>query len=260
MVRKNAKRPAYPLALETRYQAALDARVKGLVAAVVKALETYDQRRADALNADDIRAVIAMVERVGVAHESEFIASGPKDVRLVGSQLTQWQDGATAEFIGDLVGIAPASIRRFFRERPLTALINKWAAVNVGYVQAAEADFLDEVQAAVVDGLVSGRATADIAQTIEKRGNVARSRARLIARDQLSTLNQQLTQERQTALGVEEYQWVTALDERVRPDHQERHGKTFRWDSPPSDGHPGRPINCRCVARPVAPPNLDLFK
>ena len=44
-----------------------------------------------------------------------------------------------------------------------------------------------------------------------------------------------------TELGVVDETWsVRALD-----------GTTQRWDDPPSEGHPGEPINCRCVAEPV---------
>jgi SPP1 gp7 family putative phage head morphogenesis protein len=41
------------------------------------------------------------------------------------------------------------------------------------------------------------------------------------------------------------------MDDRVRPLHADRQGLIFRWDKPPSDGHPGMAIRCRCVADPV---------
>jgi SPP1 gp7 family putative phage head morphogenesis protein len=44
--------------------------------------------------------------------------------------------------------------------------------------------------------------------------------------------------------------WSTQLDERVRPLHENREGQVFSWDDPPSDGHPGFPPGCRCVAAP----------
>jgi SPP1 gp7 family putative phage head morphogenesis protein len=40
-------------------------------------------------------------------------------------------------------------------------------------------------------------------------------------------------------------------DNRVRHDHQDREGRQYRWASPPPDGPPGMPINCRCYAEPV---------
>ena len=74
----------------------------------------------------------------------------------------------------------------------------------------------------------------------------------LIARDQVSKLNGQLTRVRQTSLGVKSYIWRTSLDERVRPTHISKEGKEFNWNEPPSDtGHPGEDYQCRCYAEPV---------
>ncbi|MAK31420.1 minor capsid protein, partial [Acinetobacter sp.] len=76
------------------------------------------------------------------------------------------------------------------------------------------------------------------------------SRARLIAADQMGKVNGQINKARQLSMGVETYVWQTAKDERVRKDHQHKQGKTFRWDDPPTGGHPGEPIRCRCTALP----------
>ena len=55
----------------------------------------------------------------------------------------------------------------------------------------------------------------------------------------------------QRSAGIKEYRWQTMMDDRVRPLHADRQGLIFRWDKPPSDGHPGMAIRCRCVADPV---------
>lgn len=36
----------------------------------------------------------------------------------------------------------------------------------------------------------------------------------------------------------------------MRLDHQHKHDKSFRWDAPPSGGHLGEAICCRCVVLP----------
>ena len=89
-----------------------------------------------------------------------------------------------------------------------------------------------------------------------------KERAQVIARDQTSKMNTNINQIRQTALGIQEYIWRTSEDSRVvgapggkypqgnamHGNHYVRNGKIFRWDEPPDDGHPGWPIQCRCVA------------
>ena len=54
-------------------------------------------------------------------------------------------------------------------------------------------------------------------------------------------------------MGIDQYVWSTALDERVRHTHAVNEGVVFRWDSPPGTGHPGYEIQCRCVANAIIP-------
>lgn len=97
------------------------------------------------------------------------------------------------------------------------------------------------------------------------------SRAELIARDQISKLNAELTQERQEQVGIETYIWRTVGDERVRDSHDAMNGLLCRWDdsSVYSDdngetwqarssiggyeGHVGTDYQCRCYGEPVIP-------
>ena len=70
-----------------------------------------------------------------------------------------------------------------------------------------------------------------------------------------------INQLRQEDLGVERYVWRSRDDDRVRSSHAENDDQVFRWDSPPSGGHPGQAPNCRCYAEPVPPgtvPNVIL--
>lgn len=135
----------------------------------------------------------------------------------------------------------------------LVSLHERFAANNVRLIESLGQRLFDETAAAVADGVSRGRATKEIAERIRKRTGVARSRAKLIARNEVGNLNAQITQQRQTSLGISEYTWSTSLDDDVRPEHAEREGVTFSWDNPPSDGHPGEPINCRCTPIPVIP-------
>ena len=78
---------------------------------------------------------------------------------------------------------------------------------------------------------------------------------RRITRDQTSKTVGNLTQIRQQQLGVEQYEWVTSQDERVRPSHSANSGLLFDWHNPPgATGHPGEDIMCRCVAIAVLTP------
>lgn len=71
---------------------------------------------------------------------------------------------------------------------------------------------------------------------------------RRLSRDQTSKLVGRFTRVRQEQLGIRAYRWSTAKDSRVRQTHQALEGEEFLWERPPSEGHPGEAIQCRCVA------------
>lgn len=133
---------------------------------------------------------------------------------------------------------------------------------NVSLVRGLSQDVARRLSSKLLDALTRGLNNRELEKIITTEFGIARRRAKLIARDQAASFNGDLNRIRQTAMGVTEYVWSTSLDERVRgnpegkypnsrPSHWAREGKTFQWSKPPSDGHPGQPINCRCTARAV---------
>lgn len=128
-------------------------------------------------------------------------------------------------------------------------------ANNVTLIQGLADDAIGRVEQTVYEGFRTGLRWEEIADSIQTQldpddGPVA-SRARRIARDQVSKLNGQLTQARQSGLGITHYFWRTSGDERVRDSHAAKEGNRYAWDDPPADtGHPGDDIMCRCTAEP----------
>jgi len=123
---------------------------------------------------------------------------------------------------------------------------------NVALIKTIPEEYFKKIEGVVFRGTVQGRDATSMIKQIVKLGYSTEKRARLIARDQTSKLNSALNQQRSQNLGVEEYVWRTANDERVRDSHKSKNGKTFRWDTPPKDtGHPGQDIQCRCVAQAI---------
>ena len=131
---------------------------------------------------------------------------------------------------------------------------------NVKLITNATNDFLDQVNDILADNF--GTRVEDLADELEERVGVSKSRATLIARDQTNKANAAITQHRQTAAGIEKFVWSTSHDERVRASHAELDGRTFTWaEGLPADvadevdeeegATPGNPINCRCVPIPV---------
>lgn len=126
---------------------------------------------------------------------------------------------------------------------------------NVDLIVSIPAQYLDKVRAAVQVNYAEGLRWEALVERIQEIGDVTKSRAKLIARDQTAKLNSSFNEARQTGLGITRYRWSGSLDRRERPSHVRMEGKICRWDSPPVvDGehvHPGMAIQCRCVATPM---------
>ena len=126
---------------------------------------------------------------------------------------------------------------------------------NVQAIKSIPEQYLGKVERIINDGYRSGKRAASLADAIAEVGGVTKRRANFIARDQIGSLNGQLTRRRQKALGVKEYIWRTSLDEGVRHSHAQLEGTRHSWDDPPTVGnrkvHPGEDYGCRCTAEPV---------
>lgn len=126
-----------------------------------------------------------------------------------------------------------------------------WVRENVRLIKSVQTQYFDRIEAMVLQTVKDGDMTVELAAKIKEIGGVSERRANVIARDQVGKLNGQLTKYRQMNVGIDKYEWSTAGDRRVRPAHRNRSGKTYRWDSPPPDGHPGEAVLCRCSAVPI---------
>ena len=209
---------------------------------------------------DSTKPVLAKPKRDALADDVSLLIRGVRVQYL--RTMTDEQLATTAQQLG--LEVSEHSLRELgrtlktvvdidvFQDEPfLRAQVENYVQQNVALIKSVEDRYLAEVEREVFAGARQGLSTKDISATIRKRGKVAKSRADLIARDQVNKFNGQLSKLRQTNIGVERYVWRTSLDERVRPEHRAREGKIFDWDSPPGDGHPGEPINCRCYAEPI---------
>lgn len=129
---------------------------------------------------------------------------------------------------------------------------------SVGLIVKLDKEMKARLHRDIAAALAQDLSTLNIKKLVLENTSLPNYRARLIARDQMGKLFSQLSMTRQEDLGVTEYTWRTVGDNAVRQLHQDRDGKKFSWDKPPSDGHPGMAVNCRCIAEPVlATANLE---
>lgn len=130
-------------------------------------------------------------------------------------------------------------------------LIEGFVHENVSLIKRLQGGTLDQLETILTRSAASGTRAEAIQQEIEDRFGVAERHARLIAHDQVQKLTSRVTQARHEELGIQSYIWLeTFAAKKPRPEHVARHGKPFRYDTPPADGHPGIAIMCHCLQQP----------
>lgn len=125
-------------------------------------------------------------------------------------------------------------------------------AENLALIRSVNEQLRNGISGTVFRGLTNRSTAAEVAREIRKITGVAKSRADLIAADQLQKLTSTLDEERQTQLGINEFEWQHSGKKHPRPHHVARNGLRYKWDS--SVGRtdpPGRAIRCGCKARAV---------
>jgi SPP1 gp7 family putative phage head morphogenesis protein len=177
--------------------------------------------------------------------------------RLAGNAAGEISDFNKAEMTRQLRRSVGVDI--FLADPTLAATVAEFTTTNVALIKSIPAQYFGSVEKVIKTGFRKGRRAASIAPEIAARFGVSERRARFIARDQVAKINGQLTEDRQTELGLTEYIWRTSQDERVRETHRDLEGTTQKWSDPPvvsDDGrreHPGGDFNCRCTAEPKIP-------
>jgi SPP1 gp7 family putative phage head morphogenesis protein len=150
------------------------------------------------------------------------------------------------------------ALREEIRNAPTGQLMQALMAEQVTLIQSLPLEAAKRVHELTIAGLEDSTRASEIAKEIMRSGEVAESRATLIARTEVARSASTLTQARAEHIGSEGYIWRTSGDGDVRESHKHMNGKFVRWDAPPtlSDGtttHAGQIFNCRCYPEPVIP-------
>jgi SPP1 gp7 family putative phage head morphogenesis protein len=140
---------------------------------------------------------------------------------------------------------------------------------NVALIKTVPQQYFNQIQTLVENAVDKGQLTREVKEEIAKIRDTAKTRARIIARDQVSKLVGVTEEARQRNLGVTHYIWRTLGDSRVRSfansngysDHKRLDGTIQKWSQPPvtvfrgkragERNHPTQDIQCRCFPQAV---------
>lgn len=230
----------FPFGIERDYQRLLRALTKKLYQNTVDNIQLINSRLDDSDSQLIIKKLIDFYNKTGSLHDT---------LNQLKGYVNRTNNWTRKEFHEILANVMKVDI--FTAEPDLRSLTDEWISENVRLIKSIPQQYHDKLQGIVSRALTQGFTVKNTSTEIKKLYDMTNKRAQLIARDQIATLNAQISQKRQQEAGVEEYIWSTSHDQRVRDSHSAREGVFFKWNNPPEDGHPGIAINCRCVALPV---------
>lgn len=250
---RKPRRQRFPMALERQYAA----RIKEVVEIMRKAVNEILVpilpdiiREAKSIRKDDYTDTLARaIELIGTqtVDQTGGAAGLASFIEEHGAAVSKFNK---AEVISIMRGAVGVDI--FLSDPALLPKLRGFATVNAGKIDSIAKFRLPEIERLVLQEIENGTRVEVLRADIQKQFKVDRSKADLLARDQTSKLNGDLTKLRQVEAGVQDYKWRTVGDDAVRDNHASKEGVTFKWSDPPAEtGHPGQDFQCRCYAEPI---------
>ena len=147
---------------------------------------------------------------------------------------------------------------------PIDEMLKEYMNEQVVLIRSMPLQAAERVHKLILERASVGGARADsLVKEIMKTGKVTESRAKLIARTEISKISTGLTKSRSKTIGADFYIWRTSKDIRVRDSHKHMEGVLINWNDPPSPEqligkksslgkyHAGEAPNDRCFPEPV---------
>ncbi|WP_254228393.1 phage head morphogenesis protein [Burkholderia gladioli] len=140
------------------------------------------------------------------------------------------------------------ALRDELRRSPTGQVMRALMAEQVTLITSIPTDAAERVHRLTLEGIEDSTRSLEISKMIQASGEVARSRADLIARTEVSRASSTLTEARALHIGSPGYFWRTSDDGAVREDHQILEGTFVPWDQPPiADRRTGRRAHAGCI-------------
>jgi len=158
--------------------------------------------------------------------------------------------------VQEIVGINTTAIAA---KEALTPEFNALILETAQWAKKLRDDTLEHFTANTLRAMTLGKSLEDIISEFDSEALKSKTKARFIARNQISNFNGMATKLRHQKLGIKKGRWITSRDERVRNCHQVRDGKEFDLSEglySSCDGKtlfPGQDYNCRCTYLAIDP-------
>lgn len=235
-------------------------------------LEYYKELKklANQLKADVNEHIIANLKSYEVTQDNAFGALSMLELlrqkwqtlrtEQIASNVTEQVNRANRQkFMSQVNQATGIDIETLVREENLTEIVALQRQKQKILIKSIPEEFLKSVEVVVTNGLANGLRPEEIARQLKGIKGISstfgklENRVKMIARNEIATMNGNLTKARAQNAGITKAIWVTSRDERVRDCHRVRDGKEFELSKglySACDGKtllPGQDFNCRCV-------------
>jgi uncharacterized protein with gpF-like domain len=249
-------RPIHPSAgLQIAYQRRLDRLIREMNRSLFYWLRAAYRNNTPeiAQDASPARAILAAFRRVARRVQSTFNEAAAKLAGWFTASSKRHTDAAMKQ------SLKQAGYTVEFKLTPaMNDVLQATIAQNVSLIKSIASQHLTDVEGLVMRAVQSGYDLKTLSDELEKRFQLPRHRAELIARDQTSKANSALVRLRQIESGIKKAQWLhSGAGHHPRPGHVKASRDKLIYDVAKGafiDNEyifPGQLINCRCVSIPV---------
>ena len=144
---------------------------------------------------DVATALEKRIAEYGLDQKVEQIAKMAKNVSI-----REWKRA-----VKDTLGID--LLDDYYKGEFFEEAIRRWIAENVLLIKSIPSETLGNMREIILGSYLKGSSIRDIQKAIQETYNVSKRKAQLLARDQVATLNAQLTKAQQTDAGCKKYMW-----------------------------------------------------
>ena len=113
--------------------------------------------------------------------------------------------------------------------RELNELLRSSISINTNLIKSIPIKLLDDLSYVIEDGYRVGASLQEIKNSIVNKFNISKNRAVVIARTEIAKLHSNTIRDEYLKFGIENYEWYTANDERVRSSHKVLNKKICSW-------------------------------
>lgn len=236
---------------ERYYRGQLRSLVRLMASELVAALEPELRRLKPDYIADSLvtmdgwaEQILSAIRKVSSRFTSSLFES--QITRVAASTISRAEADNAEDFRDSVNKAVGVDFELITKPKGMTDYLEASTAENVNLIKSIPTEYFQKVETLVLGGMKGGLTPTAIARQIQEETGVTARRAKLIARDQTSKLNSDLTRQRQAAAGIEFYKSSDAGDVRVAGN--------------PAGKYPNAKVSCWGIARQDIGYGVGIYK